>query len=593
MNLLRMYRAFALAVTPLLISLSATNTSDKHSCRCRPYEPCWPSNESWDRLNASINGNLVEVQPVGYVCHGNTFDQAACDNVKQLSRNAIWRAAQPGALQWSNFETYAPRNESCYVDSPKDTVCGQGRISRYAAEIETPEDVRAALKFARKHNIRLVVRNTGHDMAGKSSAPDSLQIATHRLKQIEYVSDFVPSGANAHSPRGPAVTMGAGVLGLELYTAAAAGKYLIISGVCSTVGTAGGYILGGGASTLNRLFGLASDNVLQFTMVTADGKLVVANEFQNENLFWALKGGGGGTFGVVMSVTVRVYPDVSVVNALLTITQPAGSETFWEAARDLFAAQPALAIEHNYIRVAVFPVASDDPSMGTLLVEGRLFNATVNTTDEKFAPLREALDSAGIPYEYQSEHIPSYSSYLTRPLYIEPAGGGTVHGSVLVSEQLYQSADGPSKLAEVVSKLQLGPGSLIESSTFGGGQVAANKDMVDSAVHPSWREALSLIDLYVNLPSNSSFEMQDKAQALLTGVQMPLLLSLEDGRMASYVNGADSLQENFQWQLWGDNYERLYQIKQAWDKDGLFICKVGVGSEAWDEEGMCRTKSSD
>ncbi|KAK1145762.1 hypothetical protein N8T08_004000 [Aspergillus melleus] len=495
-----------------------------------------------------------------------------------------------GALQWTNWETYAPKNETCYVDSPKDVVCGQGRIARYAAEIETPEDAQATIKFARKHNIRLVIKNTGHDVTGKTSAPDSLQIATNRLKDIQYLSDFVPRGAKVHHSRGPAVTMGAGVLGLELNSAGAAGRYLAVTGICGTVGTAGGYIQGGGASALNRLFGLASDNALQFTVVTAEGKLVVANEFQNKDLFWALRGGGGGTFGVVMNVTVRVYPDVSAVHTLLTITQPSGGEKFWEAARELLAAQPTLVAGLSHVRITGFPINANDPSTGTLVLEATLYNTTVTATDESFAPLREALTNAGIPHGYQSDHLPSVSAYLKNSQYIDTGGVGTLHGSALVSENFYHAADAPSKLADTLSKLRAAPGSVFEVTTFGGGQVKANKHIVDSAVHSAWREALTVIDLFVNLPSNSSFEMQRTAQGFLTGVQMPLLLSLEP-RMASYVNGADSQQKDFQWRFWGDNYKRLYGIKQAWDKDGLFICTMGVGSEDWDKEGMCKKKS--
>ncbi|KAI9040214.1 FAD-binding domain-containing protein [Aspergillus affinis] len=469
-------------------------------------------------------------------------------------------------------------------------MCGQGRVSRYAAVVETPEDVQATLKFVRKHNIRLVVKNTGHDVTGKSSAPDSLQIATHRLKDIKYVSDFVPSGAKAHHSGGPAVTMGAGVIGLELNSAGAAGGYLAITGICSTVGTAGGYIQGGGVSVLNRPFGLASDNALQFTVVTADGDLVVANEFQNKDLFWALRGGGGGTFGVVINVTIRVYPDISAVHTLLTITQPTGSEKFWEAARELFAAQPTLAAGRNHVRISVYPVSLNDSSTGTLDLEATLYNTTVTATDEKFAPLREALTRAAISHVFQSDHLPSLGTYLKNPQYVNAGGMGHVHGSVLVSEDFHHTDDAPSKLADTLSKLQAAPGSTIEVTTFGGGQVKANKNIVDSAVHPAWREALTVIDLFVNLPTNSSFEMQRTAQSFLTGVQMPLLLSLEP-RMASYVNGANSQQEDFQWRFWGDNYKRLYKIKQDWDKDGLFICTMGVGSEDWDEEGMCRKKS--
>lgn len=74
-------------------------------CRCQPGEPCWPSLEEWQAFNTSIQGNLVEVQPIGSVCHEPTYDKASCERVSTLSSNSTWRASQPGEWHWEQFQS--------------------------------------------------------------------------------------------------------------------------------------------------------------------------------------------------------------------------------------------------------------------------------------------------------------------------------------------------------------------------------------------------------------------------------------------------------------------------------------------------------
>lgn len=135
--------------------------------------------------------------------------------------------------------------------------------------MESTQQIQEAVRFARRHNLRLVIRNTGHDLAGRSSAPDSFQIHTHRLQGIQFHSDMRLNGSN--TPLGPAVTVGAGVMMGNLYAQAALNGYMVLGGDCPTVGVVGGFLQGGGVSdflSLNR--GLGVDNVLEYEVVTAN-----------------------------------------------------------------------------------------------------------------------------------------------------------------------------------------------------------------------------------------------------------------------------------------------------------------------------------
>ncbi len=103
---------------------------------------------------------------------------------------------------------------------------------------------------------------------GRSSGPASLQINTNRLKGVEVVSDFIPQGGSVSL--GQAVTLGAGTLALEVSQVAADEGFNVLLGLCTTVGVAGGFIQGGGASLLGPTYGMASDNALEFNVVTAE-----------------------------------------------------------------------------------------------------------------------------------------------------------------------------------------------------------------------------------------------------------------------------------------------------------------------------------
>lgn len=112
------------ALAPVSRGLATDNYG--HRCRCRPHQPCWPRQHEWQALKASMDGSLVAVRPVAHACHEPGFDAAACNASASQASNSAWQALQPGAVQWTNWEAWPERNESCYLDGPRDTPCGQG-----------------------------------------------------------------------------------------------------------------------------------------------------------------------------------------------------------------------------------------------------------------------------------------------------------------------------------------------------------------------------------------------------------------------------------------------------------------------------------
>ncbi|XHF98365.1 hypothetical protein AWENTII_001918 [Aspergillus wentii] len=429
-----------------LFGASALAGFTSTGCRCRPQNSCWPSTQEWNAFNSSIQGNLVPVRPAAAVCHVPNLDSSMCDEVKKQWTNSTWRAAQPGTVQWENWESWPEDNQTCYIESSQSTPCGQGRISLYSALVQSASQIQKTVRFAKQHNLRLVIKNSGHDFMGRSTSPESLQILTNGMKDIRLVNAFVLAGAPENKSEGPAVTIAAGVSLQDLYSAVVAHKRTVVGGTSHTVGAAGGYIQGGGHSALGVWKGMATDNALEFHVVTANGTLLYANAYQNLDLFWALRGGGGGSFGVVLSVTLRTFPEVPVVVANLNISTPIGNPQFWTAMTEVHAALPGLNDAGGsgyYFIYPNYPVSKNFSASTMTLVTTFPNNTNTAKIDHLYAPLRSKLNGAsGITAQYQSFVLPSvrsvYSTILI-PGNDDVTAASLVQGSRLYSRELLAS----------------------------------------------------------------------------------------------------------------------------------------------------------
>lgn len=189
--------------------------------------------------------------------------------------------------------------------------------------------------------------------------------------------------------------------------------------------------------------------------------------------------------------------------------------------------------------------------------------------------------------------IPSVSQFIPPVLKDDTVGTPSIMGSRLVSREFTESQEGPADIATALRRLSdsIPVQDYALSGLILGGAVRANGPHVDSAVNPAWRRTLSHMMIITGWAHSTPVKEQEKIQDILTDVQVPILKTLkldeEDG-MGAYLNEADSQEPDFQRSFWGDNYPRLQQIKAVHDPKGLFIVRKGIGSEAWDDEGLCR-----
>lgn len=134
-------------------------------------------------------------------------------------------------------------------------------------------------------------RNTGHDFLGRSTGGGSLAVWTHYLKGFEYLPSF-----EVGEYRGKAARVGSALQQYEGFPLMNQSKITFHGPGGTTVGTFGGYMQGGGFSILSSKYGLTSDEVLSLEVITADGRFVHADPTENEDLFWAIRGGGPSKF---------------------------------------------------------------------------------------------------------------------------------------------------------------------------------------------------------------------------------------------------------------------------------------------------------
>jgi FAD/FMN-containing dehydrogenase len=156
-------------------------------------------------------------------------------------------------------------------------------------------DVRAAVRWAVARGVRVRARSGGHSYAGYSTLRDGVVLDLRLLKGISV------------DRRARTATVGAGAQLIDVYSGLAAHGVTIPAGSCPSVGIAG-VALGGGMGLAGRAFGLTADQIVAVEIVTADGALRTVDARTDPDLLWALRGGGGGNFGVVTRFTFRTHP---------------------------------------------------------------------------------------------------------------------------------------------------------------------------------------------------------------------------------------------------------------------------------------------
>jgi hypothetical protein len=419
-------------------------------------------------------------------------------------------------------------NNSCNPFLRRHSPCTEGNYVSYAVKVQSFDNAQKTLAFAQKNNIRLLIRNTGHDYNDKSTGAGALSIWTQDLNTIEMLDSY-----NRPWYNGRALTFGAGVQVYDAYKFADAHHGTVVGGNCPTVGISGGYTQGGGHSPLATKFGLASDQVLEWEVLTAAGQLLTATPSTNEDLYWALCGGGGSTYGIVISMTAKLHPSVSVTSAKLSFATPTNTsnvEDYWEGVKTLMQSLPSMVDAGLMITFTVAPGAFViSPAVGV--------GMTKQAVDSLLQPTLTQLTEDGIPYQYQSQQFSTFlQSYQTMNL-----PGANVSDAILGGRLLPRSV-----VEKEIDRYIIAVRSIVETNyVFVGlaldvSQTSASK----VSANPYWRKTLiaSVLGTYYDY---QNYTANLNHQKFMTDTLIPKLSALTGDPPAAYINEANFMEPNW------------------------------------------------
>ncbi|PHH81676.1 hypothetical protein CDD82_209 [Ophiocordyceps australis] len=527
------------------------------ACRCLPGDKCWPSPSTWEAFNATIGGRLIATVPLAAPCHGSAPSSSACAALR-----ASWFTPQLHMESPSSIMAPYFTNNSCNPFLPPDAPCIIGSYVSYSVNVSEPLHVSRTIWFATYFNIRLVIKNTGHDFSGKSTGAGAIAVWTHNLKASAIV-DY-----HSTNYTGKAIRVGAGVQMMDAYSLASANRLAIVGGGASTVGYAGGYTQGAGHSPLASRYGLAADQVLEWELVDGRGRILKASSSVNPDLYWALSGGGGGTYGVVTSMTSKAHPDVPVVGAQIAFTNAGITQHRFYHLMSVF--QQSLPAMVDAGAMAIWFFNSTFFSLSPLTAPG----LSPQKVEQLLSPLRKQLQAFNVSHAYSVESFPGHLPQFKAQVAPTPIGVGQ-YGARFIPRSVVQH-----KNAELTAAYRY----MVERGAFVAGlglnvskSVAGN---VWNSVNPAWRDAL--IHTVIQTPYNYTAPLSDmkKAQDQITNDLLPQLERLTPGGGA-YMNEGDWQQPDWQRVFYGNNYAALAAIKNTYDPFHVFYATAAVGSEYW------------
>ncbi len=356
---------------------------------------------------------------------------------------------------------------------------------------------------------------------------------------------------------------------------------------------------GGGHGPASRNYGLGADQVLEATVVLANGSIVTANRCQHPDLFFAIRGGGGGTYGVVVETKIKAYPNTNaVVHHLAIAALTSNVTTLLDAIEILWSAFPDLN-DAGYAGYGSWAVDFIEPLFSNVTsgyVHGiYMFGETFETAQQAFAPVQQKL------MKYNNTSLFISSSYVQYPDYwtfyysesgVEPPVGSptAIGGRLFDRESLSGNTTGLRSMLNVL----VGTPGQYTSNNFelvSGGQVFKDASDPYSGVNPAWRT--SYMD---NLVAGAIFPGENASTAAveyheITNQKVAAMKAQAPGTGA-YMNEADRNDPDYQQDFYGMHFKRLSAIKQTYDPSGVFYCPTCVGSAQWEvlsNGKLCRT----
>ncbi|KAF2434217.1 FAD-binding domain-containing protein [Tothia fuscella] len=461
---------------------------------------------------------------------------------------------------------------------PVGKSCSLGNIPDYYIDVKDEGDVQAGLKFAKEKKIPVVVKNSGHDHKGRSSGAGTLALWMNSYRPaMKLQKDFIPNGCA--QPVGNGISLGAGTDFKALYTFADENEATVVGGASATVRPAGGFTLGGGHGPLSTTLGLSVDNVLEMQAVLPNGTYITANRCQNQDMFYALRGGGGNAFGILMKLTLKAHPQKRT--QYFSFSGTAVNRT---AFRELI---HVVTVNSN-----AWAAAGWGGTIGTALGAPMSLSLRIHNIELDHASGRKSmqalLDLQGSPLLKSNTTRISHnetSSFYKGYKAVYGAGDGVMGVGTTMSSRLI-----PGSAIETPEQQQKMTDALAKASEMlapDHGPYNASTDPNDAtSVTPAWRKAIWHVVIKQGIPNDANkTAIMDAYRNTYAVADLFRKLVPDTG---AYQNEADLFEPNHEDTFWGErNYARLLKIKKEIDPDNLLTCWQCIGFDRSDPRYSC------
>jgi len=400
------------------------------------------------------------------------------------------------------------------------------------ARARTAADIAEIVRFASKEGLPLAVRGGGHSVAGFSMIDDAIIADCSLMNEVKV------------DPKAGTIVAGPGCRWKDVDSTAGAHGLATTGGTISSTGIAG-FTLGGGIGFLAKKFGLACDNLIDAEVVLASGDIVRANENENTDLFWGIRG-GGGNFGIVTSFTFRAHPVTDVTFAMF-MWPAADALDHLKFYRDYFPDTPPEVVALAAMATAPpLPFVPEAVQGTEILLMGVIYIGPQDEAEPWLKPVvdRSPIASAVIPMPYMfaqqllDTSAPAGIRNYWRSAYMDSAPDGALE--IIAKE-------GPKKGSHLsmVQLINVGPAPEVDNAFPGRDHaflyhlISVWEDAAEDAQHTGWNKKLSE-DL-------APFSSQ-----------------------SAYLNfigdeGTDRVRRTF-----GGKYDRLVELKRTYDPQNLF-----------------------
>ena len=440
---------------------------------------------------------------------------------------------------------------------------------------KTASDIQKCVLFASLHNIQISIWSTGHSYSGRSSANQSLMINLSNMTNYRLNSD------DDNPLNYTSITVETGLRWQNIYKIVNDANKIMVGGSSLDVGP-GGYSLNGGHSPLTPSYGLSSDYVLSYFMIDYKGNIsYISNDTNNQtitDLFWALRGSGGGTYGVIINITFQLHDTLEINQTFNT----------FECIYSMY----DIIDKRKYVADSIINNYFDFIKSGNLSNKwgGYMFITSINLIEfimtypgyyddamNNILPLMNYMKTAQISCD-----IKKYNTYYD---YAIKYGGNTTsvkrryYFNNLIPENNLTN-DYTNNLLKFINQSKETFKDKVPS--FGTGWtfilIDGNIQTFDdnySSINPSWRKSIFVADSGITWNDSYYDEEIKSFTNKWEGI-------FNEYGIGIYTNEENKDCDNCNWkkQFWSmDHYQRLLNIKQRWDPNQVFWCNHCVGSD--------------